>query len=101
VSQYFVRLPWPVGPVFDLHLGYHVRAAQDVDVPNGGNGSDKLKMSGHTLTAGVRLGFQGSACGGHKGLPRDARQALAPSCGRGRTRRRSARRCKCRLATPR
>ncbi len=56
-SQYFLRLGVPIGHLFDIHVGYHVIKAEDIKVPQGGNGPDKLKASGQTVTAGVRLGW--------------------------------------------
>lgn len=59
VSQVFARVGIPLGPLFDVHLGYHKITAQDAKVSGGGNpnSGDKFKASGDTYTLGVRLGW--------------------------------------------
>ncbi|HEX7926514.1 MAG TPA: hypothetical protein VF678_02915 [bacterium] len=54
-SQTFARVGIPIGPLFDLHLGYHVVTVADAKFKN--STGDKLKTSGEMWTVGARLGW--------------------------------------------
>jgi hypothetical protein len=57
VSQVFVSLGYPIFPLFDLHVGYHMVNAEKVDVDLGAFGQAEADASGEMWSLGVRVGF--------------------------------------------
>jgi hypothetical protein len=58
-SQYFIRLGIALGPLWDVHLGYHKQTAEEAKITgSGGPPGGKFLGSGETYTLGVRLGWQ-------------------------------------------
>lgn len=56
-AQYFVRLGLALGPLWDVHLGYHKITAADAKIKDAFISGDNFKGSGETYTLGVRLGW--------------------------------------------
>lgn len=56
-AQYFARLGLALGPLWDVHLGYHKITATDTKIKDAFISGNKFKGSGETYTLGVRLGW--------------------------------------------
>ncbi|HEX7926513.1 MAG TPA: hypothetical protein VF678_02910 [bacterium] len=54
-TQVFASIGFPVGPLFDLHVGYHKVNVEDAEFSN--SPGNKLKSSGSLWTLGARLGW--------------------------------------------
>ena len=56
LSQYFVTLGYPIFPLFDIHVGYHVISGTS-DVKVNGIKTSELVLDGNMLSVGVAVGF--------------------------------------------
>ena len=56
VFQYFFTLGYPVGPLFDIHLGYHV-VSGSADLLVNDVKAGELNVDGNMLSLGVKIGF--------------------------------------------
>lgn len=54
--QYFVTLGYPVFPLFDIHLGYHVVSGTS-DVKLNGSKVQEANLDGTMLSLGISFGF--------------------------------------------
>lgn len=56
IFQYFITLGYPVVPLFDIHLGYHV-VSGSADILVDGSKTAEANLDGNMLSLGIKIGF--------------------------------------------